>query len=305
MQNADRPIIKISGRFYEVQPDGAIKRTVRVRSRVRREPPILTRVATLHRWKNYQTGEQVKKTIAEFIRHTGEPKHVAQNLIGQTILSRNGWSHEATMHKVIQGDAVEWLTSGHVSGGSKSAQYRDAVSKVWDKWTLVLAKYRSGLGIKKIAREMGFSVTAIIGVLNECGENTAMKRTHAHDRPRVCAKTQRRKRYAKTKADPAALLKQRTMSRIWSAMKRQNVNGSGTFAVVGCTPDQLRQHIEKQFQPGMSFDNYGEWHVDHIRPCASFDLNDPAQFTECFNWRNLQPLWATDNLRKSDTYAQN
>lgn len=288
-----------------MQPDGTTKRTVRVRSRVRQEPPILTRVATLHRWKNHETGEQVEKTVSEFHRHIGGSSHIPRDLLQRTIVSRCGWSHQKAMHKVIQGDAVEWLTSGHVSGGSKSAQYRDAVSKVWDKWTLVLAKYRSGLGIKKIAREMGFSVGSIIDLLNQCGESTAMKRTHAHDRPRVCAKTQRRKRYAKTKADPAALLKQRTMSRIWSAMKRQNVNGSGTFAVVGCTPDQLRQHIEKQFQPGMSFDNYGEWHVDHIRPCASFDLNDPAQFTECFNWRNLQPLWATDNLRKSDTYAQN
>ena len=58
------------------------------------------------------------------------------------------------------------------------------------------------------------------------------------------------------------------------------------------------EHIEKQFKPGMTWERYGEWHVDHIRPCASFDLTDPEQQTICFNYENLQPLWAIDNMKK-------
>jgi hypothetical protein len=52
----------------------------------------------------------------------------------------------------------------------------------------------------------------------------------------------------------------------------------------------------------MSWGNYGlhGWHVDHIIPCASFDLTDPEQQRQCFHYTNLQPLWAEDNLRKSD-----
>ena len=71
--------------------------------------------------------------------------------------------------------------------------------------------------------------------------------------------------------------------------------------MIGCTIERLRNHLEAQFTDGMSWENYGKngWHVDHIRPCASFDLTDPEQQRQCFHYTNLQPLWATDNMRKS------
>jgi hypothetical protein len=74
--------------------------------------------------------------------------------------------------------------------------------------------------------------------------------------------------------------------------------------LVGCTPLELREHIQKQFQPGMTWDNYGEWHIDHIRPCASFDLTDPGQQKACFHFTNLQPLWGMDNIKKGAKYGQ-
>lgn len=69
--------------------------------------------------------------------------------------------------------------------------------------------------------------------------------------------------------------------------------------MTGCNWDQLRQHFENQFQAGMSWDNIGEWHIDHIRPCASFDLTDPEQQKQCFHYTNLQPLWASQNMEKA------
>ena len=73
---------------------------------------------------------------------------------------------------------------------------------------------------------------------------------------------------------------------------------ASTRELIGCTVDELRAHLEKQFLPGMSWSNRKEWHIDHIRPCASFDLTDPEQQKICFNWKNLQPLWAMDNWKK-------
>ena len=83
-----------------------------------------------------------------------------------------------------------------------------------------------------------------------------------------------------------------------------NVKAAATLELLGCTPEHLRAYLEAQFEPGMSWENYGRdgWHVDHIRPCASFDLTDPAQQRECFHFANLQPLWAADNLAKRDTW---
>jgi hypothetical protein len=59
------------------------------------------------------------------------------------------------------------------------------------------------------------------------------------------------------------------------------------------------------FTEGMSWDNYGEWHIDHILPCSSFDLADIEQQKICFNYKNLQPLWAEDNLRKGAKIIDN
>ena len=74
-----------------------------------------------------------------------------------------------------------------------------------------------------------------------------------------------------------------------------------TEKLVGCYWIDLRVYLEAKFLPGMTWENYGTWHIDHIRPCSSFDLTDPAQQRECFHYTNLQPLWAIDNLIKSNS----
>ena len=68
----------------------------------------------------------------------------------------------------------------------------------------------------------------------------------------------------------------------------------------GCTSAELRKHIQSQFKKGMSWKNYGKWHVDHIVPCAAFDLTNKEHVKICFNWQNLRPLWADENMKKSD-----
>jgi len=67
------------------------------------------------------------------------------------------------------------------------------------------------------------------------------------------------------------------------------------------TIDDLIEHLEKKFRPGMSWDNYGEWHIDHINPDYNFKYEsvDDKEFKACWSLDNLQPLWAEENLRKS------
>lgn len=75
-----------------------------------------------------------------------------------------------------------------------------------------------------------------------------------------------------------------------------------TMELLGCSFQDFKIHIEKQFKEGMSWENYGPngWHMDHILPCASFDLSKPEEQAKCFHYTNLQPLWAIDNYKKSD-----
>jgi hypothetical protein len=86
-------------------------------------------------------------------------------------------------------------------------------------------------------------------------------------------------------------------SRIWHALKGKNKSES-TMKLLGCHIDLLRLYLQSKFQPGMSFSNYGKWHIDHIIPCARFDLSKPEEQKICFNYKNLQPLWAEENLKK-------
>ena len=80
----------------------------------------------------------------------------------------------------------------------------------------------------------------------------------------------------------------------------QSKKSSSTFDLLGTSKAGLIAHLEAQFQSGMTWENQGQWHIDHIRPCASFDLTDPEQQKVCFHYTNLQPLWAKDNLSKND-----
>jgi hypothetical protein len=82
---------------------------------------------------------------------------------------------------------------------------------------------------------------------------------------------------------------------------KNNIKYKTTLELLGCTTDFLKDYLEKQFKNGMTWDNYGVmWHIDHIKPCAYFDLSDINQQKQCFHYSNLQPLFAIDNILKSD-----
>lgn len=87
--------------------------------------------------------------------------------------------------------------------------------------------------------------------------------------------------------------------RLWTAIKKYRTKKSArTFDLIGCDIDFFIRYIESKFTKGMMWCNYGDngWHIDHIKPCASFDLCDPEQQKACFHYTNLQPLWATTEI---------
>lgn len=97
-------------------------------------------------------------------------------------------------------------------------------------------------------------------------------------------------------SDPAFRVLANLRTRLGHALNG-NSKSASTIELLGCTPEHARFHIESQFTEGMTWDNI---HIDHIQPCASFDLEDPNEQRKCFHYTNLQPLLAEDNLRKSD-----
>jgi hypothetical protein len=102
---------------------------------------------------------------------------------------------------------------------------------------------------------------------------------------------------------PEKRIARNTRNRIKDAIKRKNLNYNGKILKATCCNSTfLKQYLESLFQEGMTWDNYGfyGWHIDHIKPLSSFDLSDPVQISLANHWTNLQPLWAKDNLSKSN-----
>lgn len=95
----------------------------------------------------------------------------------------------------------------------------------------------------------------------------------------------------------------RTRMRL-AILSQQTWEKGKTLELLGCSISELKGHLQKQFTDDMSWDNYGRWHIDHIKPYSSFDLSNPEEQKKCFHYTNLQPLWAIDNLEKGRKYEK-
>ena len=109
------------------------------------------------------------------------------------------------------------------------------------------------------------------------------------------------KQYTKErcKSEPLFKFKITCRKRANHAFKRKSwIKNGGTEKLLGCDWKTAMNHIEKQFESWMNWDNHGKWHIDHIIPLAS--ANTIEEMTPLFNYKNLQPLLAEDNIRKGD-----
>jgi hypothetical protein len=111
------------------------------------------------------------------------------------------------------------------------------------------------------------------------------------DRHRENKRTYEKNRKA---TDPLYKLISNFRTAIYIVLKENNLQKYGHyFDVLGYTPEQLIEHLGKQFNNGMNWDNYGEWHIDHIKPISSFifESSDDDEFKKCWSLENLQPMW--------------
>ena len=103
--------------------------------------------------------------------------------------------------------------------------------------------------------------------------------------------------------NPQFAIARRVRARIRMAIKRVGLaKKDKTEELIGCSYSFLREHVEKQFRDGMTWDDPKSFHIDHIRPICSFDLTDPDQLKAAFHWSNMQPLTPEENLRKGHSW---
>ena len=140
------------------------------------------------------------------------------------------------------------------------------------------------------------------GYFKECIKCVEIRRKNKGNNPRF----KRTKEYMiaynkKRNSEPNYKLKYALRSNLHSHIRRieNGVKSERTLSYVGCSLDFLKSWFEFQFDQHMSWDNHGTyWHIDHIKPCSSFDLTNNDMLHECYNWSNLRPIYSLENLSK-------
>ena len=108
-----------------------------------------------------------------------------------------------------------------------------------------------------------------------------------------------RKRYELLKHDPLFRMVRNVRTRVANTIRRQGlIKDDKTLALLGCSWDEYTTHIFNQLALGMTWGNFGAWHIDHIVPINTFDLSCPIQRSQAFHWSNTRPLWASENLAR-------
>jgi hypothetical protein len=208
-----------------------------------------------------------------------------EELLGSTAISKKMGIHKTIIIRTLKENGVVLGPSGRRNiGGRAVAQ----------------AKYNNKpeVRVKKIANYKEWA--------KDKGEYLKKKHTQWREENKEHVNKYKREYERKRRAeDPKYRLTARTRTAVYTCLKEANVvKYRSTFTLLGYSIEELMVHLEKQFTEGMTWENYGQWHVDHIRPIASFNFTSPEDedFKACWSLDNLQPLWGPDNLFKGSRY---
>ena len=202
-----------------------------------------------------------------------------EELLGSTSISEKMGIHKTIIIRTLKENGVVLGPSGRRNIGGKSAADKRYSEKNKEK-------------LKKYHKEWSI----------ENKENLKKYHTEWRNKNREhVSKKGREWIQNKRKTDDVFRFKDRLRTAVWQSIKERNITKiNSTFDLLGYTLEELMIHLEKQFTEGMTWDNYGEWHVDHKIPMASFNFEttEDMEFKLCWCLDNLQPLWGPDNLSK-------
>jgi len=217
------------------------------------------------------TEEQIKNIIIDY----------TINIIGTPTISEKYNVSKPVINKLLKANGIKIDTPGQRFKGGKSSSYKRNADKHRDK------KYAYH---KEWYEENKENVKEYL-------ETYRIKNI---DKIRETKRKYERKRKS---SDPIYKLIGNFRTAIYTVLKEQNVEKSNHyFEMLGYKPIDLIEHLEKQFNDGMTWENYGEWHVDHKKPITAFTFENTEDlgFKECWSLNNLQPLWGSENISKGN-----
>lgn len=111
--------------------------------------------------------------------------------------------------------------------------------------------------------------------------------------------------YDKREEDPINKLINSLSKRAYKYYKENDLKREIKYSeILCCDKNILKVYIERQFEGNMNYENYGEWEIDHIKPVSLCDSNNIESIKEIFNYKNLRPLWKSDNRHKGAKYSE-
>ncbi len=202
-----------------------------------------------------------------------------EELLGSPAISKKMGIHKKIILRTLKENGVKLGPSGRRNIGGKSAANKRYAKKNKEK----LSEYH-----KEWSKDNRLKLREYHSEWRAKNKEHVVKYGRNYERERRAS-------------DPNYRLAARTRTAVYTCLKERKVNKyRSTFEILGYTLKQLMEHLENKFTDGMTWDNYGEWHVDHIIPMSSFEFEsvEDREFKICWSLKNLQPLWGLDNLIK-------
>ena len=170
----------------------------------------------------------------------------------------------------------------------------------------VECKQNKDISIFKIS---SISIDGYYGLCNDCiPEKTWTNEKQKESYKKYCKnnKEKLREKWKKAGQNINRRIRDSLNHRISETLKSSKTNKNNTtFTYVGCDKNYLKKWFEFIFEENMSWDNYGEWHIDHVVPCSSFDFTNDEDKKNCFSWKNLRPCWSKENITKGNKILNN
>jgi hypothetical protein len=216
-----------------------------------------------------------QNTINEIIRLYNE------EMLGSPTISEKIGIHKTVIIRILKENGIDVGIPGRKFKGGKSESdkryyknNKDKISKYYSEWKENKKEY-----LKEYQKKW---------------------RDENRDKVRSTKRDYERTRKAN---DPLYKLISNFRTAIYQVLKENNVDKNGHyFEILKYSPDELISHLENQFKDGMTWDNYGEWHVDHIKAISLHNIKEigDEEFMKCWSLDNLQPMWGKENIRKSN-----
>ena len=181
-------------------------------------------------------------------------------------------------------------------------QDRDYYRKNWDKIRPRANQYQNNhVEQRRKYRSESAHYKAYVKSYNDKNKDRLKEYHRKYYKAHKVALRSKRAEYQRNRraTNIVARIRHSLASRLTQAVRRKY---GRTINIIGCPIEDLKIYLESKFEPGMTWENYGRgdgrWHIDHIIPCALFDLSKPEHQYRCFHFSNLQPLWGIENLTK-------